>query len=90
MTAARARLGDEGVRDAYRAASRGEAVKVPGAALERQENLTQLARGVTLAREGAERHCSQGWRVEERQRERAAERDGSATARAAAGAGQGA
>ena len=73
MTAARARLGEDGIRGALRAASRGEAAEVPGAKPEQAADLARLARGVSLAREGAERHRAHGWRIEERQRERKAE-----------------
>ncbi|MCB4824552.1 AAA family ATPase [Roseicella sp. GB24] len=73
LDAARARLGEEGVRGALRAASRGEAAEVPGAKPAQARDLARLARGVSLAREGAERHRSHGWRVGERQRERKAE-----------------
>lgn len=73
MDAARARLGEEGVRGALRAAARGEAAEVPGAKPEQARDLARLARGVSLAKEGAERHRSYGWRIQERQRERRAE-----------------
>ncbi|MCK8787869.1 Ti-type conjugative transfer relaxase TraA [Roseomonas sp. NAR14] len=73
LEAARARLGEEGVRGALRAASRGGAAEVPGAKREQARDLARLARGVSLAEEGAERHRSHGWRVQERQRERKAE-----------------
>jgi Ti-type conjugative transfer relaxase TraA len=73
LEAARARLGEEGVRGALRAAGRGEAPQVPGAKPEQACDLTRLARGVSLGREGAERHRSHKWRAQERQRERKAE-----------------
>lgn len=73
MEAAWARLGEEGVRGALRAASRGEAAEVPGAKPGQARDMARLARGVSLAKEGAERHRSHGWRVEQRQRERKAE-----------------
>ncbi|WP_376093974.1 Ti-type conjugative transfer relaxase TraA [Roseomonas sp. CCTCC AB2023176] len=74
VAAALARLGEEGVRACYRAAGRGEAPTVAGTAPEQTPDLARLARGVTLAREGAERHRSHGWAMEERRRERTAER----------------
>jgi Ti-type conjugative transfer relaxase TraA len=73
VDAARARLGEEGMRGATRAASRGEAAEVPGAKPEQARDLARLARGVSLAREGTERHRSHGWRMERRQEERRAE-----------------
>jgi Ti-type conjugative transfer relaxase TraA len=74
MEATRARLGEEGVRGALRAAGRGEAAEVPGARPDQARDLARLARGVSLAKEGAERHRSHGWRMERRQQERRAEK----------------
>lgn len=73
LEAARGRLGEEGVRGTLRAALRGEAAEVPGSKPAQARDLARLARGVSLAKEGTERHRSHGWRVQARQRERKAE-----------------
>jgi Ti-type conjugative transfer relaxase TraA len=73
VEAVRGRLGEEGMRGALRAAGRGEAAEVPGAKPGQVRDLARLAREVSLAREGAERHRSPGWRMGRRQGERQTE-----------------
>ena len=73
IAAAQARLGEDGLRAARHAASRGEAAEVSRTKPTQAVDLTRLARGLALAKEGADRHRAHGRRVEERQRQRKAE-----------------
>ena len=81
MAAANQRLGEEGMRNASRAASSGRNMTVPGVGREHQAGLDELARSFVQGRDGMA--LSAGWnqRVEreakeaERQRTRAEERE---------------
>jgi hypothetical protein len=81
MAAAGRRLGEEGIREAARAADRGGGMTVPGAGREHQAGLDELARSHTLGRQATEHSAAWGQRVEreakeaERQRARAEERE---------------
>jgi hypothetical protein len=80
MAAADRRLGEEGMRDASRAAGQAGAMKVPGAGPEQQAGLDVLARSFTLGREGVAETKAWGNRTEreaqtaERERTRQEER----------------
>jgi Ti-type conjugative transfer relaxase TraA len=63
MAAAGQRLGEEGVRDAARAAGRAGRMTVPGAGPEQQAGLDVLARRFNLGREGAEQSAAWGNRL---------------------------
>jgi Ti-type conjugative transfer relaxase TraA len=80
MAAANQRLGEEGVREALRAAHSGRSMTVPGIGKEHRIELGELARSVTLGRKGAEQSKAWEQRVEreaqatERERARQEER----------------
>ena len=81
MAAASERLGEEGMRNASRAASSGRSMTVPGVGREHQAGLDELARSFVQAREGMVLSAAWDQRVEreakeaERQRARAEERE---------------
>ncbi len=81
MAAASQRLGEEGMRNASRAASSGRYMTVPGVGREHQAGLDELARSFIQAREGVTLSKDWGRRVEreaqetERQPARAEERE---------------
>jgi hypothetical protein len=81
MTAASQRLGEEGMRNASRAASSGRNMTVPGVGREHQAGLDELARNFVQARDGKELSAAWERQVEreakeaERQRARAEERE---------------
>ncbi len=52
MTAASKRLGEEGMRNASRAASSGSRMTVPGVGREHQDGLGELARSLVQGRDG--------------------------------------
>jgi hypothetical protein len=80
MAAASERLGEEGMRNASRAASSGRSMTVPGIGREHQAGLDELARSFVQARDGKELSAAWERQVEreaketERQRARAEER----------------
>jgi hypothetical protein len=80
MTAAGQRLGEEGMRDASRAAGHEDRMTVPGVGPEQRIGLDVLAQGLTLGREGTEQTAAWGNRlgreahVAERERTRQEER----------------
>ena len=63
MAAAGQRLGEEGVRDASRAAGQAARMNVPGAGPEQQAGLDVLARSFKLGREGVEQSAAWGSRL---------------------------
>jgi hypothetical protein len=63
MAAVERRLGEEGMRNASRAAGQAGAMKVPGAGPERQAGLDVLARSFRLGREGIEQTAAWGNRL---------------------------
>ena len=81
MAAASQRLGEEGMRDASRAASSGRNMTVPGVGREHQAGLDELARSFVHGREGMALSAAWDQRVQreaketERQRARAEERE---------------
>jgi Ti-type conjugative transfer relaxase TraA len=81
MAAASQRLGEEGMRDASRAASSGRSMELPGVGREHQAGLDELARHFALTRNGKELSAAWERQVEreakeaERQRARAEERE---------------
>ena len=64
MAAASQRLGEEGVRNASRAATSGRSMTVPGVGREHQAGLDEMARSFTHAREGMSLSKDWGRRVE--------------------------
>jgi hypothetical protein len=80
MAAASERLGEEGMRNASRAASSARSMTVPGVGREHQAGLDELARSFVQARDGKELSAAWERQVEreaketERQRARAEER----------------
>ena len=80
MAAAGQRLGEEGMRDASRAAGQAGRMAVPGAGPEQQAGLDVLARSFMLGREGTEQSAAWGNRLgreaqaTERERSRQEER----------------
>jgi Ti-type conjugative transfer relaxase TraA len=79
MAAVGQRLGEEGMRDASRAAGQAGAMKVPGAGPEQQAGLDVLARSFTLGREGV---GESAWTRGPDSRARARTSGGAATPRA--------
>ena len=81
MAAAGRRLGDDGVRNALRAANSGKRMELPGTGREHQAGLEELARGYAAAREGTTLSALWEGRMEheakeaERTRARAEERE---------------
>ena len=81
MAAASQRLGEEGMRDASRAASSGRNMTVPGVGREHQAGLDELARSFVQGRDGMALSAAWDQRVErevkeaERHRARAEERE---------------
>jgi Ti-type conjugative transfer relaxase TraA len=81
LTAASDRLGEEGMRDASRAASSGRRMELPGVGREHQAGLDELARSFVQGRDGMALSAAWDQRVEreakeaERQRVRAEERE---------------
>jgi len=81
LTAVSERLGEEGMRDASRAASSGRRMELPGVGRERQAGLDELARSFVQGRDGMAFSAAWDQRVEreakeaERQRARAEERE---------------
>ncbi len=81
MAAASERLGEEGMRNASRAASSGRSMTVPGVGREHQAGLDELARSFVQGRDGMALSAAWDQRVEreakeaERQRARAEERE---------------
>ena len=81
MAAARERLGEEGMRNASRAASSGRSMTVPGVGREHQAGLDELARSFVQGRDGMALNAAWDQRVErevketERQRARVKERE---------------
>ena len=81
MAAASQRLGEEGMRNASRAASSGRSMTVPGVGREHQAGLDELARSFVQGRDGMALSAAWDQRVEreakqaERQRTRAEERE---------------
>jgi Ti-type conjugative transfer relaxase TraA len=81
MAAASERLGEEGMRNASRAASSGRSMTVPGVGREHQAGVDELARRFLQGREGMALSAAWDQRVEreakeaERQRARAEERE---------------
>ena len=63
MAAVGQRLGEEGMRDASRAAGQAGRMNVPGAGPEQQAGLDVLARSFKLGREGAEQSTAWGSRL---------------------------
>jgi hypothetical protein len=80
MAAAERRLGEDGMRDASRAAGQAGRMNVPGAGPEQQAGLDVLARSFKLGREGVEQSTAWGSRLgregqaTERERNRQEER----------------
>jgi Ti-type conjugative transfer relaxase TraA len=80
MAAAERRLGEDGMRDASRAAGQAGRMNVPGAGPEQQAGLDVLARSFRLGREGVEQSAAWGSRLgregqaAERERNRQEER----------------
>ena len=64
MAAASQRLGEEGMRNASRAATSGRSMTVPGVGREHQAGLGEMARSFTQAREGMSLSKDWGRRVE--------------------------
>ena len=81
MAAASERLGEEGLRNASRAASSGRSMTVPGVGRGHQAGLDELARSFVQGRDGMTLSAAWDQRVEreaketERQRVRAGERE---------------
>ena len=73
MAAAGRRLGEEGIREASRAAHSGRSMTVPGTGREHQAGLDELARSYTLGRQATEHSAAWGQRMA-REMERAEER----------------
>ncbi|WP_158743033.1 AAA family ATPase [Acidisphaera sp. L21] len=69
MAAASQRLGEEGMRNASRAATSGRRMTVPGVGREHQAGLDELARSFTQAREGMSLSKDWGRRVEREAKE---------------------
>lgn len=63
MTAAGQRLGEEGMRDASRAAGYEGRMRVPGGGPEQQAGLDVLAQSLTLGRDGKEQSAAWGSRL---------------------------
>jgi hypothetical protein len=78
--AARQRLGEEGVTEAFRAAREGLPLSVPGVGLEHRQALHQMARGLVAAQRGRADHDVQhnleAFRRREQQQERMQHRQG--------------
>jgi len=74
MAAASQRLGEEGMRNASRAAGSGRSMTVPGIGREHQAGLDELARNFVQGRDGMALSAAWDQRVE-RQRARAEERE---------------
>ena len=76
MTAASQRLGEEGMRDASRAASGGRRMELPGVGREHQVGLDELARSVVRGRDGMALSAVWDQRVERETKEAERQREG--------------